>query len=213
VPRWEPNPVGRLQEAAIELFGEHGYDRTTVADIAERAGLTERTFFRYFPDKREVLFSGSELLSQTMARALRDASPETPPWNAMVAALTAAADEIFTDRFGFVSRRQPIIDAHAELRERELIKLESLARVLAETLHSRGAAAGDLIAEAGITLFKVAFASWIRAGGQPPLATVIHQRVGELRTALDLSGAPASEPPKRSRRPLRRAASVEARTV
>jgi hypothetical protein len=56
--RWEPNARGRLEQAALALYGERGFENTTVAEIAARAGLTERTFFRHFADKREVLFAG-----------------------------------------------------------------------------------------------------------------------------------------------------------
>src|SRR3954462_8877153 len=85
--RWEPDAEGRFRAAAIELFGEIGYEQTTVAAIAQRAGLTARTFFRYFSDKREVLFNGSERLQQAMADAVGNAPPAASAVDAVAAAL------------------------------------------------------------------------------------------------------------------------------
>src|ERR1700742_1833623 len=124
--RWEPNAKGRLREAAMELYLARGYDQTTVADIADAAGLTSRTFFRYFADKREVLFAGSEQLEQAMLEAV---SPDAAPMEAVAAALDAVAEAIGGDR-DFSRARQTVIDSSAELRERELIKLAKLASVL-----------------------------------------------------------------------------------
>lgn len=176
MPRWESDARGRLERAAIELFAERGYDETTVSAIAERAGLTERTFFRYFVDKREVLFSGAELLPATMTAALADAAEDVAPTEAAIGALVATAEVLFgEDRLDFVTRRQAIIDATPVLQERELIKLDALAATLAETLRSRsddgiGAA---LAGETAIGVFKVAFTQWIREGGDLSLAETI----------------------------------------
>ena len=90
VGRWEPDARGRLQKAALELYTERGFDQTTVAEIAERAGLTERTFFRYFADKREVLFAGSNVLQETLVAALAETPESTPPIDQVVAALDSA---------------------------------------------------------------------------------------------------------------------------
>src|ERR1700735_2562824 len=100
--RWAPGSKGRLEEAAMELFEERGYEGTTVADIAERAGLTKRTFFRYFADKREVLFSGSEALEESMLKAVLDAPAKATPLDAVAAGLDASADmfERIPDRAG-----------------------------------------------------------------------------------------------------------------
>src|SRR3954454_2219236 len=95
--RWEPNAEGRLRTAAMELFLERGYDQTTVADIAGRAGLTARTFFRYFADKREVLFGGSHLFQDHVVHALADARADATPLEAVATAL-AATGELLTNR-------------------------------------------------------------------------------------------------------------------
>src|ERR1700721_596490 len=97
VTRWEPDSRGRLEQAALELYGERGFDSTTVAEIAARAGLTERTFFRYFADKREVLFWGAARLQEFLVPKVEDAPAAFPPIDAITAALTAAATDMFED--------------------------------------------------------------------------------------------------------------------
>src|ERR1700722_18330449 len=131
--RWEPDSRGRLGQAAMELYGERGFDLTTVADIAERAGLTERTFFRHFADKREVLFSGAQALLELLVATVLDAPVAATPIEAVTLALEAAGD-LFNGRRGFSVQRQRIIDGSAELQERELIKLASLASAIADAL-------------------------------------------------------------------------------
>ena len=162
--RWEPDAVGRLRAAALDLFVERGYDATTVADIAERAGLTARTFFRHFADKREVLFHGAELLQRAMVDAVREAPPATPALGAIAAALHAAA-AFFGDIRAYARRRREVIAASAELRERELIKQASLSAALADALVARGVAATDarLAAETATLVFRVAFERWLEA--------------------------------------------------
>src|ERR1700751_2295289 len=131
--RWEPNARGRLEEAARELYRERGFDQTTVAEIAERAGLTERTFFRYFADKREVLFWGSGRLQALLVEGVAGAPEGTAPMDA-VAAAPEATSIVFEERRAFARERQALISAHPELQERELIKLASLAAAIAEAL-------------------------------------------------------------------------------
>src|SRR5207253_5326116 len=124
--RWKPDGRGRLEQAAMELYVERGFENTTVAEIAERAGLSERTFFRHFSDKREVLFSGSaglaELLTERVAAAPKTAAPLD-----IVSAALQAAGAVIQERGEWSKQRQAVIDANPELRERELIKLASLA--------------------------------------------------------------------------------------
>lgn len=166
--RWEPNASGRLSQAAMELYVERGFEQTTVADIADRAGLTSRTFFRHFSDKREVLFAGSVELEQALVAALDNAPASASPMQAVAAALDAAATRIGQDR-DFSRRRQSVITGNSELQERELIKLASLAAALAEGLRRRGVAdpAASLAAEAGIAVFRVAFERWVSAPEEP----------------------------------------------
>src|SRR5580698_8977614 len=117
VVRWEPDSRGRLEKAALELYGERGFDNTTVAEIAQRAGLTERTFFRHFADKREVLFWGAGALQDLFVTAVASAPESATPLEAVAGAL-AAAGALLQQRGDFPRRRQSIIAASAELRER-----------------------------------------------------------------------------------------------
>ena len=184
--RWEPNASGRLQRAALELYSERGYDQTTVAEIAKRAGLTERTFFRYFADKREVLFYGAGMLQDRLVQGIEDAPDGLPPLAVVGAALEAAVGP-FEEASDFSRRRQAIITANPELQERELIKLAALAAALADALRGRGVSdpAASLAAEAGIAVFKIAFLRWAAQPGDPgeqTLILLIRQSLAELKT-------------------------------
>jgi AcrR family transcriptional regulator len=182
--RWEPNARGRLEQAALELYGERGFEQTTVAEIAKRAGLTERTFFRHFADKREVLFAGGVMLQDLLVRAVVDATDSATPIDAVAVALEAAG-AVLQERREHARRRQAVINANAELRERELIKLASLASALAGALRRRGVTdlTASLIAEAGIAVFKVAFERWINETGQKDLPRLIRESLDELKAA------------------------------
>ena len=183
--RWQPNARGRLVQAALELYGERGYEQTTVAEIAARAGLTERTFFRYFADKREVLFSGSDELRALLVEAVEAAPRSAAPLEIVAAALETAGASI-QDRTGHerASQRQALITTHAELRERELIKLASLAATIGEALRRRGVedATASLAAEAGIGAFKVAFQRWVDDRRRRELRYHIRAAIEELKT-------------------------------
>src|SRR6202008_5100867 len=152
--RWQPNARGRPEHAALELYTERGFDQTTVAEIAERAGLTERTFFRYFTDKREVLFWGQGALTELITKQIADAEDSASPIDAVGAALKATG-EMFEGRREHARRRQAVIDANAGLQERELIKLASLAATMAEALGRRGVPqpAARLTAETAVATF------------------------------------------------------------
>ena len=170
--RWDPDAAGRFRAAAMELFGEIGYEQTTVAAIAERAGLTARTFFRYFADKREVLFSGSERLQALMVDALAKAPAAASPIEAVAAALAAPA-EFFNDELRPFSRlRNTVIAANAELHERELIKLAKLSAALA--------------AEAGIAVFRVAFAQWVAESERRDYTEIVGGLLARLRALAAL---------------------------
>jgi AcrR family transcriptional regulator len=181
--RWEPNARGRLEEAALALYGERGFEQTTVAEIAERAGLTERTFFRHFADKREVLFGGSGALQALFVDKVAGAPESAAPIDAVAAALHAV-EAFFHDRRDIARRRQSVIAANVELQERELIKLSSLAAALADALRRRGVAdlAASLAAETGIAVFKIAFERWIDESNRRDLSHLIRESLDELKT-------------------------------
>ena len=180
--RWEPDASGRLRTAAMELYVERGFEQTTVADIAGRAGLTARTFFRYFADKREVLFAGSASLQEALVAALERAPDAASPMEAIVAALDAAA-ALLGDGRDFSRRRQAVIAANAELRERELIKLAALSAALADGLRRRGVPSPDanLAAEAGVVVFRVAFERWVTDPGKRDLSQVMRVSLDQLK--------------------------------
>jgi AcrR family transcriptional regulator len=180
--RWEPNARGRLLQAALDLYGERGFEQTTVAEIAQRAGLTERTFFRHFADKREVLFAGAGALEDLLVSTVAKAPDRLAPMDAAAAGIEAAGAAI--QEGGELPRqRQAIIAASAELQERELIKLASLASALAGALRQRGVTepAASLAAEAGIAAFRIAFERWINETGQQDLSRLIRESLDELR--------------------------------
>jgi len=181
--RWEPNARGRLERAAMELYSQRGFESTTVAGIAERAGLTERTFFRYFADKREVLFAGAGVLQDLLVSKVADAPAPRPPIDVVAAALAEVATVLFEERREFARQRQVIIAANAELQERELIKLASLASAVAGALRGRGVGdpAASLAAEAGIAVFRIAFERWTSETGERPLSQLIQESVDELK--------------------------------
>jgi AcrR family transcriptional regulator len=192
--RWEPNAQGRLAEAAMELYIERGFDQTTVAEIAQRAGLTERTFFRHFADKREVLFWGQDALKELIVSAVAGAPGSAAPVDAVAAGLDAAGAALQERRDG-ARVRQTVINAHPELQERELIKLASLASAMAEELRRRGVKdpAASLTAEAGIAVFKIAFGRWISDTGgrsdtsdssEPDLPHFIRESLDELKAVV-----------------------------
>jgi AcrR family transcriptional regulator len=180
--RWQPDAQGRLAEAALELYVERGFEQTTVAEIANRAGLTERTFFRYFADKREVLFGGAGALQELLVRTVGDAPPSMAPIDAMAVGL-AAAGALLQERRDYSLQRQAAIVANVELRERELIKLASLASALADALRLRGVkdTAASLTAEAGIAVFKIAFERWIDVTNERDFPALIRESLGELK--------------------------------
>jgi AcrR family transcriptional regulator len=184
--RWEPDAESRFRAAAIELFGEVGYEQTTVAAIAERAGLTARTFFRYFADKREVLFNGSERLQQTMVDALAQAPADASAVDAIAAALTKAGEFFDDDRRSFARLRSTVIAANTDLRERELIKMATLSAALAQALRGRGVCEPDasLAAEAGIAIFRVAFAQWVCESEERDYGEIVEESLARLKTLV-----------------------------
>ena len=186
--RWEPNARGRLERAAMELYSERGFEQTAVAEIAKRAGVTERTFFRHFADKREVLFGGADALQDLLVQTVAGAPESAAPMDAIVAGLETIGARL-QERQAYAHQRQDIIAASAELRERELIKLASLASAAADTLRGRGVPepAASLTAEAGIAVFRVAFERWTEEAGRRDLPFIIRESLDALRT---VTGAP-----------------------
>jgi len=180
--RWQPDSRGRLEQAALALYGERGFENTTVAEIAERAGLTERTFFRHFADKREVLFAGSAALEHLLVETVATAPPTLAAIDAAATGLEVAA-ALLQQRRAFAQQRQAVIAANPDLQERELIKLATLSAALARTLRARGAGGttADLVAEVAIAVFRSAFQNWIDESNQRDFPQLIRESLDELR--------------------------------
>ncbi|MEU9125429.1 helix-turn-helix domain-containing protein [Streptomyces sp. NPDC048506] len=183
--RWEPNARGRLAQAALTLYAEQGFEKTTAAEIAAHAGLTERTFFRHFADKREVLFYGTEMARDLLVRTVADSPAGATPVDVVGASLEALGTQL-QENPERVRLRDAVVSANAELRERELAKLAALAEALAEALRGRGMSepAARLAAETGIAVFKVAFARWMSEPGPADLPGIIRASTDELRKML-----------------------------
>jgi AcrR family transcriptional regulator len=193
--RWEPNARGRLEQAAMELYGERGFDQTTVAEIAARAGLTERTFFRHYADKREVLFGGSEMLAERLVAAVTNAPDSATPLDTIAAALEEVGALLQESRGReFARARRSIIAANAELQERELSKLAAWAETLADALRERGvdSPVATLVAETGVAVFRVAFDRWVGNDHDRGLPELIRESLGELKALTAEERQPAT---------------------
>src|SRR6202046_4593152 len=183
--RWEPNAASRLAQSALELYSERGFEQTTVAEIAARAGLTERTFFRHYADKREVLFYGTEMMQHLLVEAVAAAPASATAMDAVGAAFQAAG-AMLQENQERARLRNAIVSANAELRERELIKLAAFAAAVAGALRDRGipAPAASLAAETGVAVFKVAFARWVSEPGQQDLPGIFRESMAELSSVI-----------------------------
>ena len=179
--RWEPNAPARLQQAAFDLYTERGYDQTTVAEIATRAGLTERTFFRHFADKREVLFDGGDRFRAFVVDPIDAAPGSATTLEAVTAGITAAGSAF--PAVQIVRRRHALLLANPELQERELMKLADLAASLRLALRRRGVPdlAAELAAATGITILRVALARWIDDPAVQPWEHHVNEAMHQLR--------------------------------
>nr|WP_296773560.1 TetR family transcriptional regulator [Rhodococcus sp. (in: high G+C Gram-positive bacteria)] len=184
--RWEPGSRERLRVAALELYVARGFEQTTTADIARSVGLTERTFFRYFTDKREVLFGGQEQLEKIFVDGIASAPEGSSPVDAVAHALEAAAEFFPEDHRSDARQRQNVILANEGLRERELLKMARLSQSIASALRDRGTPEpqSTLAAEAGVTVFGVAFRLWVEAGEKRSFAQLERDVLGELQGVI-----------------------------
>ena len=186
--RWQPDARGRLEAAAFELFRERGFEQTTVADIAARAGLDKRTFYRLFGDKREALFSGSGRLEEILVKAV--AETDASPFEAVIAAFRQVAAEVFADRLELVRMRQSIIESSPDLQERELRKTGSLVVAVTAALRAKGVdeTTATLATESGNTVFRVAYHRWVAPDSDASLADLIADVAAELRAVTSARG-------------------------
>jgi AcrR family transcriptional regulator len=182
--RWEPGARERLVLAAVDLFTEQGYDATTVAQIAERAGVTKSTFFRHFPDKRELLVAGQETLSRLMAEGIAEAPPEAGPLAAVAAGLDRAAATMGPMNRELAPRLKAAVAASTELQERDALKSVGLAAAMTGALIARGVPdpIAALASELGVLAFKRAFAEWSEGSGSD-LTALTRAALADLRAA------------------------------
>ncbi|SDF30792.1 transcriptional regulator, TetR family [Lentzea fradiae] len=189
MPRWKPDAVDRLQDAALELFAEQGFERTTVAEIAKRAELTQRSFFNHFADKREVLFGMSAKLQEEVVREVEEADDAGPPLDTVVRAFGVVADKLLEQRRDVVARRYAVIAANPELLERELGKNAALTDAIADALRRRGCEPGAAFLAAGAAMLaqQAAFRTWTRPGETRTLRDLLPAAAEDLRTTVGAS--------------------------
>jgi AcrR family transcriptional regulator len=182
--RWEPGARERLVVAAVDLFTEQGYDDTTVAQIAERAGLTRSTFFRHFTDKRELLVAGQDTLGRLLADGIADARPEASPMEAVSCGIERASSMMGPLNRDLGPRIKAAVAASAELQERDALKSVGLAATMTAALSERGVSevVAQLAGELGVLAFKRGYARWsedeLYDGGE--LATYAQAALAEL---------------------------------
>ncbi|WP_416875711.1 TetR/AcrR family transcriptional regulator [Kitasatospora sp. SC0581] len=197
--RWEPGARERLVVAAVDLFTEQGYDATTVAQIAERAGVTKSTFFRHFPDKRELLVAGQETLSRLLTEGIAEAPGDASPLEAVAAGLERASTAMGPATRELAPRLKAAIAASAELQERDTLKTVSLAAAMTAALVARGVPdpIAALAGELGVLAFKRGYAEWAEGdrgaegergaeddgGAEQALAWYVLAALDELRAA------------------------------
>jgi AcrR family transcriptional regulator len=194
MPRWDPRAKDRLREAALELFIEHGYENVTVAEITERAGLTRRTFSRYFTDKRDVLFAGSEQLPVALADAVRHADGSLSPFEALLTALLDVG-EALAGQVSLSVQRRAVVRATPELQERERTKFAAVTDAMADALRERGTAesAATLLAQVGVAIFQTGFVRWTDQPERAGLPARIREAATELAAsvgAVDFAALP-----------------------
>ena len=188
--RWEPNARERLERAALELFAEQGYDATSVAQIAERAGLTKSSFFRHFADKREVLSAGQDILAGLFRDGVGAASPSATPLECVAAALQSAAVVFTPQRHEILPLRRAVIAANSELQERELLKRARLTAAMEEALRDRGTeeTPARLAAEIGVLAFDIAFTRWADRGNVDSFGEIADAALAELLASATTLG-------------------------
>jgi AcrR family transcriptional regulator len=180
MPRWEPDARERLVSAALQLFSEHGYDETTVAQIAQQAGLTKSTFHRHFPDKRDVLAAGQETLSRLLGEGIAAAAQDASPLEAVAEGLRGAAGAFEPERAALVVS---VIATSAELQERAALKQVGMAAAMADALSARGVdePVARLAAELGALALRQGFRTWVAGDGRQDLSELMCAELARLR--------------------------------
>ncbi len=191
--RWQPNARERLERAAVELFIEQGFAETTVPQITARAGLTTRTFFRHFADKREVLFARDAELPAVVAQIAADAPASLSPMMLIAHALEIVAATRLEGQLAYLRTRHAVIQADEGLRERELRKLSALSDAISQGFRNRGLdeLTSILAAQLAVTVFSVTISRWLDQDGEQPLSELVHDTLRALRS---VTADPAEQP-------------------
>ena len=193
MPRWEPHVKERLERAALDLYAAQGYDHTTVGDVAAHVGVTSRTYFRYFPDKREVLFGGADRLRDRIACSLRDVPADLPPLAAALHAMSACEELYNPLEHEYLRRRDAVIGTSGELQEREARKLASIAAVVAGGLVGRGSDpdGARLVADLALAAFKQAARLWLDDPATP-YSVLLDRAAAQARAVLTAPTRPVT---------------------
>lgn len=192
--RWQPDARERLERAALELFTERGFAATTVPQITARAGLTTRTFFRHFADKREVLFGVEDELPALVAAMMAEAPADLPPMALVEQGLDAVAANRFTGQLDQLRTRRAVVESDKGLQERELRKISVLSEAIRQGFLSRGEddLTATLAAHLAATVFSVALNRWLDSAGDVPLPELLHETLRALQT---VASVPAHQGP------------------
>ena len=190
--RWAPNARARLEDAALDLFVENGYEETTVAQIADRAGLNRATFFRHFADKREVLFGGEDVLAELFADGIRAATPDATLTECLQAAFAAAEVAMTARQRAKAAQRVRVVVANTEVRERGLLKHARIARSISAALRERGTdeLTARLAAEVGMLAFSIAVERWLGSDKDEPFPVHTAAALTDLRVRAAEFGSP-----------------------
>lgn len=181
--RWAPDARERLETAALDLFVENGYEETTVAQIAERAGLNRATFFRHFAEKREVLFGGEDVLAELFADAICAASSAATPTECLRAAFAAADVAMTPQQRAKAAQRVLVVAANSELQERGLLKHARIAGSMSAALRERGIdeLSARLAAEIGMLAFTIAVERWMESDDAQPFSLHAEAALSDLQ--------------------------------
>ena len=184
--RWQPDARERLERAALELFAEHGFAETTVPQITAKAGLTTRTFFRHFADKREVLFNNDEDVAQLAARMIAEAPAHLSPMEIIAGGLEQVAASQFSGDVETYTARKAIINSDTGLREREMRKMSALSDALHDGFVARGVdeLTASLAAHATTTVFGISIGRWLESDGSVPLPEILRETLDAFRAFM-----------------------------
>jgi AcrR family transcriptional regulator len=186
MPRWEPDARERFVAAALELFTDQGYDETTVAQIADRAGLTKSTFFRHFSDKREVLAAGQATLSKLFSDGIASAPEDATPLQALAVGLDNVSGAMTPFNRELGPRIEAVIATSGELQERAVLKRVGMTAAISDALRERGIdeTTAVITAELGVLAFKIGFDAWIAEGNERSLADLCSEALNRFHSAM-----------------------------